>query len=371
MSAPIFKILRCAGCGKQEYQRTPEKTAPSCPRCGSARAYSDKWYIQTREGGKRRIQAISGNRKFAEKAVEKAEAERFAREHLPQTPTLPKLSAAIETVYQERWRQGKSGDDSLRRAEILLEIIGDLPLDTIGPQQLRILHAALAAKGYGSTTGNRYLACLKTILRRHDLPTRMITMATEESRLKTYSRDEERTILAFLDAGEYSGKRSAWADLPDLVRVLRDTGARLGEVLRLTALDLDLETGAIRFSQTKSGRPRTIYMVGETRDILTRRKGQGTDRIFNIRADQVQNAWEWVRAKLPLTDPDANLHAWRHSSCTRMIEAGIALPAVQKWHGHAAITTTMRYVHYLDDHMKDTAKLLDKINKTSTQLVTT
>ena len=368
MAAPIFKILRCP-CGKQEYHSAPEKTPPPCPRCASPRAYSAKWYIRVWVDGKRRLEAISGNRKFAEKALEKAEADRFHQEYQPQQPTAPLLSVAIETVYQERWRQGKSGTQSLRRAELLIEYLGgDRTLDTIGPAELNKLHTALTSRGYGAVTGNRYLACLKTILRRFDLSTRGIVLAQEEARLKTYSVTEEQAILAHLDAGEYTGKRAAWADLPDLVRVLRDTGARLGEVLRLTAHDINLTTGAVHFAITKGGRPRTIYLIGDARDILPRRSKQ--DRLWHINPDQCQNAWEWVKTTLPLTDPHANLHAWRHTSCTRMIEAGIALPAVQKWHGHAAITTTMRYVHYLDSHMAETAEILNNINKQSTNNAT-
>ncbi len=366
MSDHIFKILRCP-CGKQEYHPTLDKTPPVCPRCGSPRSYSSKWYIKVWEQGKRRIQAISGNRKFAEKALERAESDRFTREHLPAQQTSPKLSDAIETVYQERWRRGKDGDKSRRRAEMLLEIIGDLPLDEIGTDQLRQLHTAMAKRENSETTTNRYLAALKTILRRFDLSARMITMAAESNRIKTYTKKEERDILAHFDTADYTGARSGWVDMPDLVRILRDTGARLSEILQLHERDIDLESGAIRLFDTKHGGSRTIYMIGEAEEILKRRQGNGI--IFAIGIHQAGNAWDQATKQLAIDDPDAVLHAWRHTSCTRMLESGENPVIVQKWHGHATITTTMRYVHYLDSHLQQAAKRMNLINKTSTKSV--
>ena len=364
MSDAIFKILRCK-CGKQEYHSSPEKTPPPCPRCAAPRSYSDKWHIKIWVDGKRRITAVSGNRKFAEKALEKAEAERFQKEYLPEAPKAPLLSQAIETIYQERWRRGKDGEKSRRRAEMFMEIIGDIPLDQINSDQLRKLHAAMAVRENSDTTGNRYLAALKTILRRFDLSTRLITMAAETNRIKTYTKKEEVEILAHLDNEPYTGIRSGWADLPDLVRILRDTGARLSEILQLHERDLDLESGAIRLFNTKHGGSRTIYMVGDARKILTSRTGKG--KLFAIGIDQADKAWERVREQLGIDDPDAVLHTWRHTSCTRMLEAGENPVLVQKWHGHSTITTTMRYIHYLDDHLKEAAKRLNSVNKTSTE----
>ncbi len=64
------------------------------------------------------------------------------------------------------------------------------------------------------TTTNRYLAALKTILIRFDLSTRMITMAAESNRIKTYTKQEETDILTYLDNVSYTGARSGWSDTP-------------------------------------------------------------------------------------------------------------------------------------------------------------
>ena len=38
-------------------------------------------------------------------------------------------------------------------------------------------------------------------------------------------------------------------------------------------------------------------------------------------------------------------HCFRHTCCTRLIEAGVDLARVKAWMRHANIATTMQYVH--------------------------
>jgi len=74
---PIFKILRCPACGKQNRHTELLSPVPACPRCGGAAAYSPDWYIKVIVNGKPHIQAIGRQKQHAESALKKAEAEIF------------------------------------------------------------------------------------------------------------------------------------------------------------------------------------------------------------------------------------------------------------------------------------------------------
>jgi integrase len=52
-------------------------------------------------------------------------------------------------------------------------------------------------------------------------------------------------------------------------------------------------------------------------------------------------------------------HGLRHTFATRASENNIDLKSIQKWLGHASITTTMDYVHSTEEHLEAAAKLLD------------
>lgn len=67
-------------------------------------------------------------------------------------------------------------------------------------------------------------------------------------------------------------------------------------------------------------------------------------------------AWkDW--AGLPEED-EACFHSFRHTCCSRLVQAGVSLPVVQKWMGHATIQTTMRYAHLAPNAFDDALKAL-------------
>lgn len=56
-----------------------------------------------------------------------------------------------------------------------------------------------------------------------------------------------------------------------------------------------------------------------------------------------------VRAQL---DPaKVTPHVMRHTGITKLVEAGIDLPTIQRISGHKTLAMVMRYVHLSDDHI--------------------
>jgi site-specific recombinase XerD len=56
---------------------------------------------------------------------------------------------------------------------------------------------------------------------------------------------------------------------------------------------------------------------------------------------------------------DCGVHGLRHAFATHLLEAGAALPKIQRLLGHSNISTTMRYLHLAQKHLSGTAAPLD------------
>jgi len=86
-----------------------------------------------------------------------------------------------------------------------------------------------------------------------------------------------------------------------------------------------------------------------------------------IEADRVRIALKNLAKKYKILGPDGNVwsfqpHQFRHTVGTRMINAGVPVPIVQKFLRHASPEMTMRYAHIFDSTMKaEFEKFQDKL----------
>jgi integrase len=357
---PIFKILRCPGCGKQNWHTELISPIPACPKCGGFPAYSPDWYIKVIVDGKRHIQAIGRQKQHAESALKKAEAEIFYDAYQINQES-PLLVEAITTLYNARWKKKKDGSGTQRRAELLQEIIGNIPINTIGKKHMQMLAVEFGKRDNGSTTMNKYKSVLRTILKYHELPYRFIEMDPEtEGRIYVLSDAEETQIVKLFAEGPRDHQRGFYAEMPDLVASLIDTGARPNELLKLPLQDINFQTGMITIWINKTDKPRSIPMTKRVENILKTRCAQERTRLFDINLKQADMAWSWVRREMGKTDvEDFVLYACRHTSVTRQLIAGVNITMVKEWHGHKNIRTTMRYAHLAPHDLNPALQLLE------------
>jgi integrase len=157
--------------------------------------------------------------------------------------------------------------------------------------------------------------------------------------------DEEPALLDQCTGG----KRK---HLANMIRFALGTGARKSEQLSLKVRQVDFFRGLIVFDKTKSGRPRTVEMNSEVRQILL-------DLCRGKRPDD--HVWISPKTGEPYTDvktafasvcKDAKIeglvwHDLRATYGTRLGEAGYNAYDIAKLMGHASITTSQRYVRNL------------------------
>ena len=154
-------------------------------------------------------------------------------------------------------------------------------------------------------------------------------------------------------------------------------GCRIGEVLALTASDIDLENGTISVSKTFFRRNKTDYITspktesskrkitipkflkGEIKEYLDRQYELAPeDRIFPItdRAVQKKMKQKTEEAKLK----SIRVHDLRHSHIALLIEKGLQPLVIAQRVGHDSVNTTMNiYGHLYPNKQKEVADLLN------------
>jgi len=148
-----------------------------------------------------------------------------------------------------------------------------------------------------------------------------------------------------------------------LLAILYAVGLRRGELERLDLGDWDSASGTLTVDGRKTGQERRVP-VGEgvwrcieaylpyrhNRLELTARLEE-TALLVNQRGKRLSgNAVHAVLARLAKSAgvAPASAHQLRHSCASDLLEAGVAIPEVQRILGHAVIATTMRYIAIAD-----------------------
>lgn len=152
------------------------------------------------------------------------------------------------------------------------------------------------------------------------------------------------------------------------------TGMRIGEILALRWNHIDLEKGTIHVQKNfvvdhetspKSGKTRIIQICQFLVEVLTEYKGSNKKRalVFS-RSNGSHLSNDVLRKPFLRLCAQANvkpirMHDMRHTFASLALMDGVDVPTVQKWLGHKDITTTMRYIKLLPDHMRQEAQKLN------------
>jgi len=141
--------------------------------------------------------------------------------------------------------------------------------------------------------------------------------------------------------------------LEDIVVFAYSTGARQGEILRLTQNNIDYEKKLITFLDTKNGQDRTIPAPDNVLKIL--RKYRFGKKVFNIVARRLRKHFKIACVKAGIAD--FRFHDLRACFCTNALLNGWSIAEVSTVSGHKDWSQLKRYTRIKP------ADLLDKINK--------
>ena len=164
-------------------------------------------------------------------------------------------------------------------------------------------------------------------------------------RPRVYSQEQ---IGRFFQMAKMNGKHRA------LLLTIYAAGLRVSEACRLRVKDICSDRGLIRVEQGKGAKDRYTVLSPK---LLTElrvyfRHERPTDWLFPsghiegrpLTTSSVRHVF--ARAVQAAGLPDhGGVHSLRHSFATHLLEAGIALPVIQRMLGHTNLGTTARYFH--------------------------
>ena len=347
--------------------------------------------VQTRLGRADDIAAADGVSVFSHEQAKEA-ARRYAKSVQAGAPSSPALTVdeALDRYFEAKTVEGmKSVKEAETRAAAHIRPklgkvrVADLTIDRVrrwrddlvkAPKRLRTAKNAekrnikevdpndAEAMRKRRDTVNRTLTLLKAALnwaRDH----RMVDDDTAWRLVKPY-RNTTAARVRFLDLDEQRAllKHSAGA-LRELVAAALMTGARFSELARLTARDVDCDSGTVFIAESKAGKSRYVplpsggvalfsRLVNEKTSaapVLTQESGEPWKKSTYFRDFKAAVATAGVA---PLT-----LHELRHSYASTMIRAGAPLMVVGRALGHADTRMVEKhYGHLAPSYVADTIR---------------
>lgn len=163
-----------------------------------------------------------------------------------------------------------------------------------------------------------------------------------------------------------------------IFEVFWSTGMRIGELLALTAADLDFEQALCAIRHGKGDKPRVVPLgqgtivwlheyLDHVRPVLARQAKPSASPLSTINPQllpiflsrlgrpmvkvglqsQLRTYAQRAGIKKRITT-----HSFRHTLASEMLQAGADLRHIQELLGHASLTTTQRYLHIVKTELK-------------------
>lgn len=212
--------------------------------------------------------------------------------------------------------------------------------------------------GWGRATRRVYLGVALRVLREAGHPLAARRPPAESRGAECVLTDPQfAAVLADLRSRPHA------ADLPELLEVLRATGARPGEVCGLTVEGVDWEHTLARLvkhkTRRKTGKPRVLHFNTDAMRVLERQRARyGSGLLFRntqgraYKPARVADRLAVVSARLGFRVLAYGLG--RHSFCSRALAAGVPDAVVAGLMGHT--DTKMIHAHY--SHISENSRLL-------------
>jgi integrase len=211
------------------------------------------------------------------------------------------------------------------------------------------------------STANRVLTILKAALNYSFDEGHVESNNAWGRRLKPF-RAVDAARTRFLSVAE--AKRLANASDPDfrnLVMAGLHTGARFGELTRLTVADFNPDSGTLAIWQSKSGKARHVYLTDEgARFFKQITAGRDGGEVMLRKADGT--AWRRSEQLRPMIaaverakiNPTISFHGLRHSYASLAVMDGVPLHVLARNLGHVDDRMVQKhYGHLTDSYLRD------------------
>lgn len=298
---------------------------------------------------------------------------------------------ALNDYFAERERRKSKGaakDHSVAKARIV-PALGQIEIAKLTTKRIRDWHSAVAAapklvrsKKFAAaraskklnskdpeavrarqSTANRQLTILKAALN-WSFHEGKVENNLQWKKCKPF-REVDSAVVHFLTADERQRLVNACPDdFRKIVTGALVTGARYGELVRMTARDFNAEAGIVAALLTKSGKPRHIVLNDEGRQLFTRlTEGRAPMDLIFRRADG--KPWGPSHQRRPIADasknaridPPATFHILRHTYASALAAQGVPMGVIAVQLGHSDTRVTEKhYAHLAPSYVADTIR---------------
>lgn len=234
-------------------------------------------------------------------------------------------------------------------------------LKDINRQDVVRLHLSLKGAPYAA---NRCLALVSHMLAQAEEWGLLPDGSTICRRIKKFREEKRRRFLSPAELGRLGDalqemeETGTNANAIAIIRLLALTGARRGEIERLTWPEIDFERQIIALRDSKTG-AKYIPLAPPALEILAKHpRLQSSSFVFPAASGEghyqgLMKIWLRVRKRAGLDD--VRIHDLRHSFASVGASGGLGLPVIGKILGHASPATTARYAHLADDPVRAAA----------------
>lgn len=274
------------------------------------------------------------------------------------------LQELADYTYKHHWAGMRSESKTWVNAMKVVGSIGEsIDIHAIDKFTIDAMRADFKSIGNKSSTINRKLAALSRMLRTAlelgiltEMP-KITYLKEPQERIRWYTDEEQQQIiqgLVAIDKPEYAG----------IVRVLLDTGMRVGELFELEWSNI--QDNLIVLDKTKNFSARSIPMTPTVQDIIELCDHPEGPFKWTTYA-RLRSVWNNLKRNLGWQeDTQACLHACRHTFITNLVQEGINVFHVQALAGHKSLAMTKRYTHLAPDDLESCISRLAKRRSNNT-----
>lgn len=294
----------------------------------------------------------------AQKYHDKLTAERWEQDKLGVKPRHTWDDAAAKFLEETSHKRTHEWDKSMLRW--FQPYLGGKDLVDINRAVLDQVKA-IRAKGSSTATVNRYMALVRTILRKAcndwewlDRVPKVGMFKDAEGRIRSLTREEFSRLLEELPE-----------HLADMARFSVATGLRQANVTRLQWKQVSLERRHLWVSgaEHKNGRPHSVPLNQAAMDVLLKRQGDHPTHVFTYEGNPIVqvNTKAWRNALQRAGILDFRWHDLRHTFATWHREAGTPTHELQRLGGWKTQSMVERYAHVAPEGLQFAASRLDTL----------
>jgi integrase len=341
------------------------------PKCGLDGETRGEWWVLWYDSEGRRHREKAGTKAAAIDLHRRRKTEVRQGKHFPESMR-QRQDAILRAICDEYIaalkanRRDSRGQVKTRLAEVC-EVLGPRSAASVTVQDVERLKARLLAtpargrkdandagkeKPRSPASVNRFLQDLRAaynLARKNGKveknPVADVKLLRENNkRIREITDAEEKALVETLDPA----RRRGGTDLRPMVRLLLETGLRLGEACAMRWAEVDWTGGFLTLPETKAGEKQHVPLSAQALAIL-RALCPGEGYVFAWpdgrpwTVDFVNHAFSKAVRKAGITDLHA--HDCRHTFACRKLRAGVDLYTVSKLLRHASIAMTERYTH--------------------------